>query len=392
MQQGILEYPQFWVRWVCRLVGEVGLGILAFSSCVEMYEAWPSPLSVALMALVCALPVEIGLCFRCGFGQIRRALAVLTLAFVVAYELPLGWGRAFLLLFLGALAEMLQIATDDELDRRITPLHAAARRVKDARIYGIGLLAPALSALMLSHATFEFALRVGGAMFGLSLLYPIFAFHKGEAPAQMPEQAAPAGRLTRDVALSSIILNAVISMTVGALLIPMMLSRTSVDVLAAAIACFFAGLIMGSIFDPLRHFYDSDRKAFSKNSAILLLVQVLLFGMARQAWQWNLLAIAGGVLTATAWGNLVSMNIAGLPKLKRMNGAARLAGLALGMLTGATLEFIVGRSPLIAEFCARLTGQGEGSGYAMTFVLAGFVGAFALDYAARRIRRSETEE
>lgn len=396
MQRGILEYPQFWARWACRLAGEVGLGILAFSTCVEMYEAWPSPLSVALTALICALPVQIGLCVRCDFGWVRRAFPLLAAAFAAVYALPLlgltGWWQVLLLLFLGALAEMMQIATDDALDGRTTPLHTAARRVKDARIYGIGLLAPVLSALMLSHATFEFAVLMGGAMFGLSLLQPVFAFCKGGEISLPPKDDAPAGCLTRDVALSSAVLNAVMSMTVGALLIPMLLSRTSVDVLAAGMACFFIGLIFGSVFDPLRHFYDSDRKAFCKNSAILLLVQVMLFGMARQAWQWNLLAVAGGALTATAWGNLAVMNVAALPKLQRMNGVARLTGLAAGVAVGAAMEFAVGRLPVIAEMCARLTGQGEGSGYAMTFVLAGFIGAFAVDYAARRIRRSENEE
>lgn len=394
MKQSIMEYPAFWRRWGIRLAGEIGLGMMVFSGFVELYGRWPSPFAVLLLALIVALPMEAGLCFSMEGKHLKSGLIAAAAGFAVMYILPFagvsGWGVLLVMLFLAALAEMLLIVADDILDHSMTPLYVSARRVRDARIYLIGLFSPALAALLLSHATFEAVLRIGGALFGVSLVYSIVVLHQTRQ--QRIQADTGFGELTQDVLIVSGGMNGVMSMTVGALLVPMLLSRASAGALAAVIVSFFAGLSLGSAFDPLRSFYSDDRKAFSKNAALLLLVQVMLFGMARTGWQWNLLSAAGGVLAASAWGDLAALRVSGQPKLQRVNGIARAAGMLLGACIGTAAEFVVGRSPLIAELCARLTGHGEGSGYAMVFVLAGVAGAFALDMIARRIRRSEAEE
>ncbi|MDO4357653.1 MAG: hypothetical protein Q4E13_14220, partial [Clostridia bacterium] len=203
------------------------------------------------------------------------------------------------------------------------------------------------------------------------------------------ESSEAMGELYPDTALAFFVLNLCMAMTHGALLIPMLLSRATVSDMAAAVVWFFAGLSLGQLFDPLQQFYASERQGYGRNCALTLILLALLFGMARTGWQWNACAGWGGVLMAAGWGNLEQMRVRRHRLIPVLRACAWIPGLALGIGLGNLLEWIMARFGVLSRICARLTGLGEGSGMAMTFVVAGALGLTAMYVGNRFIRGRE---
>ena len=388
MRQNIMNNPPFWRHWLLRIAAETGLGMIGFGGCIGAFELWPLPVAAMLGILCGVLPVELGgvLASRGANPRLRLGAAVLMLPVAaLALLLPMSEVWHFILIMLSAaLAEMLMIATDDGVDAALIDLTDAVRRVRAARIYLLGVIIPTIVAMMLSHGTYVMLMRAAAVLSVLGNVGAVALFRKA-APVPSRQRVDEAAALTGDVKAASFIVNFCGAMAYGALLIPMMLSRTSVGVLSATVVCFFLGMALGSLLDPLRGFYSSDRKGFSKNCA-LLLVMVMLFGMARMGWQWNLLGFVSGILVASAWGNLSAMRLQETPALQRLNGAAHALGALLGLLLGANAELLSRHSQRVSEFFARLTGLGEGNGYAIAFVLIGGIGALLLDGLTRRLR------
>lgn len=391
MRHKIMANPQFWQHWLLRLLAEIALAMLGFGGCIGAFELLPVP-ATAMLGIFCSIvPVKIGgiLAGRGAKPGMRRGAVALLLPLVVlAVCLPLTAAWHFIaILLITALAEMLLIATDDCVDCALIDMTDAVHRVRTARIYVIGVVAPALAALLISRTTYGVLVRLSVVLFVLGTLFSAAMF-----PCESTEdRRRRSGRnpAPGDVCAAAFIANFCIAMSHGALLIPMMLTRTSVGTLAAAVACLFVGMALGSLLDPLRDFYSTQHKGFCKNCTILLLALVMLFGMARTGWQWNLLALAGGVLIASAWGNIHAMGLQENAGLQRINGAAHTLGAVAGLVLGGNVELLSRNSSQISGFFARLVGQGEGSGYAVAFVIIGCVGALLLDAVARKLRQKD---
>ena len=376
----------------------VGVFMVAFACCIWTFQMRSDPLAVLLVALVAVLPLFLVGLFR------RRARGRVIPVSVVAAAMLCGAGllirlrfpeigrRDLLLLVLTiSIAEMLMQISDERLEQRMLPprLHAAARRVRSYTLHASGLVAPAVvAALMSAHPYFSvvtvaLSILLAGAL--LSLTTGLMSLRRS-APEEEAAEREPHSALPADVALTSFVLNLCLAMSHGALLVPMLLSRATVEVLASTVVWFFAGLSLGQLFDPLQFFYDNERRGYAWNSALALLCMALLFGMSRTGWQWNACVALGGVLLAAGWGNLEQMRVRLHPRLRLLRACAWAIGLLLGVGCGNALEWVMARFGLFSAICARLTGLGEGSGMAMTFVSSGFM-SLAVLYVGNRLLR-----
>ena len=397
-RRGILEYRLFWCHRLCRTLMGVGVFMAAFACCIWTFQMHSDPLTVLLVALVAVLPLCLGgLVRRRARGRVAPVAAVAAAmlcgaGLLIRLRYPdIGRMDLLFLVLTISVAEALMQISDERLEQRMMPprLHDAARRVRSYTVHASGMIAPAVvAALMSAHpyfsvVTVSLSIVLAGAL--LSLATGLLSLRRS-APEEKVAEPEVHGDLSADVALTFFVLNFCMAMSHGALLVPMLLSRATVEALAGVVAWFFAGLSLGQLFDPLQHFYDNERRGYAWNSALALLCMALLFGMARTGWQWNACAALGGVLLAAGWGNLEQMRVRRHPRLRLLRAFAWATGLLLGVSCGNVLEWVMARFGLFSAICARLTGLGEGSGMAMTFVSSGFL-SLAVLYVGNRLLR-----
>lgn len=381
------EYPAFWRRWFLRLTADTGFGMLGLGSCIGVFECSGSALSVVACLLIYLLPVRLIKGLR---ADRMRRLAFIPAVFCLMLSclLPLTalW-QMLLVALAGSAARMLAGINDLAADMALLPNRQAVDRMRGVRLCCAGILAPALSTMLMSYASFEWLLPVAAGVMGTGILLDGILAPADAAPLTA---AASDAVLPAEIRVTGWTTSLCMSMTAGALLTPMLLLSMSVGTLAGVISCYFIGLLLGGILEPLRDFFDDSVRSFCKSGTVLLLM-IMLFGMARAEWQWNLLSVATGVLISGMNASLIDLQLRSHVQLRRETGLCALAGLPVGLLLGWLLEYLNGRSAQTAEFFARLTGQGEGSGCAMVFVIVGFAAAIILDAAQRRLRREEDE-
>lgn len=373
-----------------------------FTCCIWAFQLQSTPQTVVLTALAGLLPQFVGRWLDGRVGD-RPAMAAAALGLLLCAGAAVirsrfsevEPGQLMLLALAVSTSEMLMGLSDGMLEQRLLPEHlrAAARRVRSYTLNVAGTIAPAVVGILMSGSPYSSAggvstivLILGAA---LSLTTSAIALRHPKADASPAAERDRAGTLNPDVSLACFLLNFCMAMTHGALLMPMLLFRTSVNALAGAISCFFLGMSLGQLFEPLRELHASQRQGYSRNTAGALLFLALLFGMARTGWQWNLCAALGGVLLAAGWGNLEQMGVRHHRALRRRKLLAWVIGLPLGVYCGNALEWIMEHFPVIRSICARLTGLGVGSGMAMTFIVAGFLSLVALYIGNRLLNRRD---
>ncbi len=397
-ERGILEYRLFWYHRFFRTLMGIGALMMTLTGCIWAFQYDRTPQAVLLVLLAGVAPLRAGrlLSRRVRRGAMPCAASVALLAgsalLIRLRDSRLEWRDLLLMVLTASVAELLMRLADEQVERRVLPVHlrAAGRRVSGYTVNAAGIVAPAtVAALMAScpyYTAVAVALLVMVAGAALSLVTALTALRRAPGAEGAPEAA---GTLYPDTALAYFVLNFCLAMTHGALLMPMLLSRATVSDMAAAVVWFFAGLSLGQLFDPLQHFYASERRGYVRNCALALILLALLFGMSRTGWQWNACAGWGGVLLAAGWGNLEQMRVRHHRRLSALRACAWISGLALGIGCGNALEWIMARFGALSRICARLTGLGEGSGMAMTFVVARALGLAALYVGGRMIRGRE---